>query len=71
VKVDALGIDSLRKGVLIGVGVGVLTIPFGCEPFALLIGQPVLQVLSFSTIPHLVWGLGLGVVAGYGLRSSA
>jgi hypothetical protein len=71
VKVDALGIDSLEKGVLIGVAVGVLTIPFGCVPFALLIGQPVLQVLGFSTIPHLVWGLGLGVVAGYGLIGSA
>jgi hypothetical protein len=31
-------------------------------------GQPVPQVLSFSTIPHLVWGFGLGVVAGYGFR---
>ncbi len=68
VKVDALRIDSVKKGIFIGVAAGVLTIPFGCVPFALLIGQPVIKVLSFSTVPHLVWGLGLGIVVGCGLR---
>jgi hypothetical protein len=27
------------------------------------------SVLSFMTVPHLVWGIVLGVVAGYGMRS--
>jgi hypothetical protein len=36
--------------------------------FALLIRERIPVVLGFMTVPHLVWGLGLGIVAGYGLR---
>jgi hypothetical protein len=68
VKVDILSITTMGKGVLLGVAAGAITIPFGCVPFALLIGQPVFQVLSFSTVPHLVWGLVLGLAAGIGLK---
>jgi hypothetical protein len=67
-KIAALRINTLGKGMLVGVLAGAVTIPFGCVPFAVLIGQPVIQVLSFSTIPHLVWGLVLGLVAGITLR---
>jgi hypothetical protein len=68
-KVGALHIDSVRKGVGLGILAGLVTIPLGCVPFAIITGVPIASMLSFSTIPHLVWGTVLGVVAGYGLRS--
>jgi hypothetical protein len=67
--VDAFRIETVRKGVVLGFLAGLITIPLGCVPFALLINMPVLELLGFSTIPHLAWGVGLGVVAGYGLRT--
>jgi len=67
-KVNALRIDTVRKGVVLGFLAGLVSISF-CVPFAILISEPIAEVLSFMTIPHLVWGTVLGVVAGYGLRS--
>ena len=67
-KVNALRIDTVRKGVVLGFLAGLVSIVF-CVPFAILIGEPIAAVLSFMTIPHLVWCTVLGVVAGYGLRS--
>jgi hypothetical protein len=64
----ALRIDSVRKGLVLGILVGLASIS-ACVPFAILIGEPIAEVLSFMTIPHLVWGTVLGVVAGYRLRS--
>jgi hypothetical protein len=66
--IDALRIDSVRKGLVLGILVGLASIS-ACVPFAILIGEKIATVLSFMTIPHLVWGIVLGVVAGYGLRS--
>jgi hypothetical protein len=67
-KANALRIDTVRKGVVLGFLAGLVSISF-CVPFAILISEPIAAVLSFMTIPHLVWGIGLGIVAGYGLRS--
>lgn len=66
--IDALSVDSIGKGVTLGVLAGIVTIPLGCVPFAIITGVPIATMLSFSTIPHLVWGAVLGVIAGYGLR---
>jgi hypothetical protein len=68
VKVKALQIDTIKKGLRLGFLVGVLSIPLGCVPFALLIDVSVLRLLAFSTLPHLAWGSVLGVVLGHGLR---
>jgi fluoride ion exporter CrcB/FEX len=66
--IDALRIDSVRKGLVLGILVGLASIS-ACVPFAILIREKIATVLIFMTIPHLVWGTVLGVVAGYGLRS--
>jgi ethanolamine transporter EutH len=66
--IDVLTIDSMRKGVWLGLLAGLVTIPFGCVPTALVAGVPVIEMVSFSFIPHLVWGAILGVIAGQGLR---
>jgi len=66
--IDALRIDSVRKGLVLGILVGIASIS-ACIPFAILIREKIATVLIFMTIPHLVWGIVLGVVAGYGLRS--
>jgi hypothetical protein len=66
--IDALRIDSVRKGLVLGILVGIASIS-ACVPFAILIGEPIADILIFMSIPHLVWGIVLGIVAGYGLRS--
>lgn len=68
-KVDILRIDTLWKGVWLGVLAGLVTIPFGCVPFAIVTGVPILFMVGFSFFPHLVWGVVLGLVTGLGLRS--
>jgi ethanolamine transporter EutH len=67
--VEFLRIDTLWKGVWLGILAGLVTIPFGCVPFAILSGVPILFMVGFSFIPHLVWGVVLGLVVGLGLRS--
>jgi hypothetical protein len=67
-RVDALRVDSVRKGVILGFSAGLGSISF-CVPFAILVDQPIVALLGFMTIPHLVWGTVLGAIAGYGLRS--
>jgi len=67
-KVDAVRITTIRKGFILGVLVGAVTI-IGCVPFAIITGVPIVAILSFSTLPHLVWGAVCGVVVGYGLRA--
>jgi len=68
-QVPFLNIDSVRKGTWLGVLVGLITIPLGCVPTAILAGVSIVEMVSFSFIPHLVWGAVMGVVAGYGLAS--
>ena len=70
-KVEFLRIDTLSKGVWLGVLGGLVTIPFGCVLFAIATGVPISFMVSFSFILHLVWGTVLGVVAGLGLRGHA
>ena len=67
-KVDAVRITTIRKGFILGVLAGAVTI-IGCVPFAIITGVPIVEILSFSTLPHLVWGAVCGVVVGYGLRA--
>lgn len=68
-NVGALRIDSSQKGVMLGIAAGALTIPLGCIPLALWLGQPIVGVVAFSILPHLVWGVVLGFTVGYGLLS--
>jgi len=68
-KVRFLNIESMRKGVWLGVLAGLVTIPLGCVPVAIVTGVPIIEMVSFSFVPHLVWGAVLGVVAGYAMHS--
>jgi hypothetical protein len=66
-NVKVLNVDTTRKGLVLGVLAGAVTIPVGCIPFAIWLGEPVLEVVALSTIPHLVYGTILGRVVAYGL----
>jgi hypothetical protein len=68
-NVKALSVDSRRKGIMLGIAAGALTIPLGCIPLAIWLNQPMLDVIAFSLLPHLVWGTVLGWTVGYGLLS--
>jgi hypothetical protein len=69
-RFDLLRIDSIGRGIWVGLAAGLVTIPLGCIPFALIVGVPLLQMISMVTVPHIVWGLVLGGVTGYLLESS-
>jgi hypothetical protein len=66
--IEALRIDTVRKGLVIGFLFGLVSI-IACVPFAILIQERIVTVLVLMTIPHLAWGIGLGIVAGYGFRT--
>jgi len=66
-NVDFLSIKTVRRGFILGILFGVVTI-IGCVPFAIITGVPMVEILSFSTLPHLVFGAVCGVVVGYRLR---
>ncbi len=68
-NLDALTIHTMKKGVVLGLAAGAITIPAGCVPLAFWLGQPVLEVVAFSLMPHLVWGTTLGAIFAYGLLS--
>ena len=68
-QVRFLKVESVRKGVWLGVLAGLVTIPLGCVPVALVTGVSIIEMVSFSFIPHLVWGAVLGVIAGYAMQS--
>jgi hypothetical protein len=70
ISFKALDISSVRRGVMLGFGAGAVTIPLGCIPLAIWLGQPVLGVIGFSVMPHLVWGTFLGWTVAYGILSS-
>jgi hypothetical protein len=65
--VARMNIDSRKKGLTYGLAAGALTIPLGCIPMAIWLGQPILEVLAFSLLPHLTWGLTLGWTMAFGL----
>lgn len=62
---DALRIDSIGKGLRLGVFAGLVTIPLGCIPFAVIVGVLLISMIGFVFIPHLVWGLVLGGLSSY------
>jgi hypothetical protein len=68
-NVSAFAIDTKKKGLILGVSVGLVTIPLGCIPLAVWLGEPILEVVAFSAVPHLLYGTVLGLVATYGLLS--
>jgi len=67
-KIDALRITTIRKGFILGILAGAVSI-IGCVPFAIITGVPIAEMLGFSTLPHLVFGAVCGVVVGYRLRA--
>jgi hypothetical protein len=70
-KIDFPRIETFWKGMWLGLLAGLVTIPFGCVPFSVATGVPILFMVSFSFIPRLVWGAVPGMVVGCGLRSGA
>jgi hypothetical protein len=68
VQISKYKIDSVKKGLMVGIAAGALTIPLGCIPLAIWLGQPILDVIAFSLVPHFVWGMVLGATLGYGLN---
>lgn len=54
---------------MIGIAAGALTVPLGCIPLTIWLGQPILIVIGFSVLPHLIWGTVVGTVVAYGLLS--
>jgi len=68
-NVRKLNIDTKRRGLILGVSVGIVTIPVGCIPLAIWLGEPILEVVAFSAIPHLIYGTVLGMVVTFGILS--
>jgi hypothetical protein len=68
--IDALRIDTLKRGIVVGFLIGLVSI-IACVPVALLSHLPIPTVLSFMAIPHLVWGTVTGLAVAYGLQSTA
>ena len=68
-NIQSLRIESRRKGLILGIAAGAITIPIGCIPLAIWLGKPILTVVAFSTVLHMVWGTVLGLIVGYGLLS--
>jgi hypothetical protein len=69
ISIKALDISSIRRGVMLGFVAGAITIPLGCIPLAIWLGQPILEVIAFSIMPHLVWGTFLGWTVARGMLS--
>jgi hypothetical protein len=69
VYIPSMGIRTMRRGLLLGLAAGLFTIPAGCIPLALWLGEPILAVIAFSALPHIVWGTVLGWTIGCGLLS--
>ena len=68
--IDALRIDTLKRGAVVGFLIGLVSI-VACVPVALLSHLPIPTVLSFMALPHLVWGTVTGLVVAYGLGPAA
>lgn len=70
-RIDALALTTINRGILLGVVAGAITIPLGCIPLAIWLGESILIVVAFSFVPHLVWGTVLGGTVAYGLARSS
>ena len=64
-RFDSLRIDSMGKGMKIGIMWGLVTIPLGCVPFALVTSVPLTEMIPFVTLPHLTWGSVMGYVSSH------
>ncbi len=62
-----LRIDAMKNGLSYGLVAGAITIPLGCIPLAIWLNEPILEVVAFSLLPHLVWGMTLGWTVYYAL----
>ncbi len=65
----ALDISSIRRGAMLGFAAGAITIPLGCIPLAIWLGESILGVIAFSILPHIVWGIFLGWTVARGTLS--
>jgi hypothetical protein len=72
-RFDALRLNSMKKGVGLGIlYTEVMSIPFLVMPPIILrwTASAAAQVFGFYFVMHAIWGLLLGVVVSYGLRSA-
>ena len=66
-KVRALELTTIKRGLVFGVAAGAITIPLGCIPLAIWLGESIPEVVAFSVMPHLVWGTVVGWTVAFGL----
>jgi len=66
-RVPAFEITSVKRGLVLGLVAGLFTIPAGCIPLAIWLGESIVIVIAFSALPHIVWGTVLGWTMGHGL----
>ncbi len=66
-NVGTINLTSIRRGLMIGVAAGAITIPLGCIPMAVWLGASIVEVVGFSILPHLVWGAFVGWTVAFGL----
>ena len=64
-RFDALRIDSMCKGMKMGIRWGLVTIPLGCVPFVLVTSVPLTYMIPFVTLLHLTWGSVMGYVSSH------
>ena len=69
ISFKGLDISTIRRGAMLGFAAGGVTVPLGCIPLAIWLGQPILEVVAFSILPHLVWGTFLGWTVARGTIS--
>ncbi len=62
-------LDTTRDGIVLGILVGLITIPLLCVPFAVVTNIPLVDMISFTSIPHLIWGIALGGIFNYRVQS--
>jgi hypothetical protein len=71
-RFDALRLNSMKKGVGLGIlYTEIMSMPFLVMPPIILkwTASATAQVLGFYFVMHAIWGILLGVVVSYGLRS--
>jgi hypothetical protein len=65
-NIGFLRVTTIRKGLTVGTVAGAVTI-VACVPFAIITNIPMAEILSFSALPHIVFGMACGLVVGYGM----
>lgn len=67
-RTNLRNIRTATGWVMVGVVIGAATTIADCVPLALLAGQPAARILRFMLVPHIVWGVLLSMIAGYGVN---